>query len=94
MYNISKFFIDKEKRGWKKTYWFIDFHGTIAVPDYGDKSQREFYPGAKEILQLLSEQDDVCLVLWTCSHDDDIEEILAWLKTHDIKFDYINENPE
>jgi len=83
-----------EERGWNRLYWCVDFHDTIAVADYGDLTKRKFFPMAKEVLQLLSKKPEICLILWTCSHKDDIDDMMNWLKEHDINFEYINENPE
>lgn len=84
-----------EKRNWDRIYWFIDYHGTIAVPDYLDNSKKnKFYPMAKIVLQYLCKRKDTCLILWTCSHDNDVIKILKWLKENEIYFSYVNDNPE
>jgi len=85
----------KVKRGWDKTYWYIDIHGTILKPNYQyGNIPKEFYPYAKEALQFLTKLDDVCLILYTCSHQHEIEEYIKFFKENDIIFDYTNENPE
>jgi hypothetical protein len=85
----------KVKRGWDKTFWFFDIHGTILLPNYQyGNIPKEFYPYAKETLQFLSKLDDVCMVLYTCSHPHEIEEYINLFKENEIKFEYINENPE
>jgi len=95
LYNIENSFNSMEEREWSTLYWFIDFHGTIAVPDYNDTSKkRQFYPYAKEVLQMLSKRLDCCVILWTCSHKDDIKDMIEWTTEHGIHFDYVNENPE
>jgi len=53
-----------------------------------------YYPEAKELLQELTARPDVCLILYTCSHPPEIEFYLKNFAAHNIKFDYINENPE
>ena len=59
----------KEKRGWDKTYWFFDIHSTILKPNYQyGNIPKEFYPHAKEAMQLISKLDDVCMVLYTCAY--------------------------
>ena len=93
-FNVERSFEQMKERGWERLYWFIDFHDTIAVADYGDLTKREFFPKAKEVLQFLTNKPEICLVLWTCSHRDDIDDMIKWLKKHDITFEYINENPE
>lgn len=95
LYNIERSWKEAESRGWNRIYWFVDFHDTIAVADYGDpKKMRQFFPYAKESLQLLSKVDSICLVLWTCSHRDSISKMIEFLKENEIYFDYVNENPE
>lgn len=85
----------KEKRGWDKTYWFFDIHGTILKPNYqAGNIPKEFYPHAKEAMQLISKLPDVCMVLYTCSHPHEIEQYLEFFKENNIHFQYVNENPE
>lgn len=85
----------KEKRGWDKTYWFFDLHATVLKPNYSyGNTPKEFYPYAKETLQLLSKMDDICMIIFTCSHPHEIEEYIKLFKENDIKFSYVNENPE
>jgi len=92
---IEKFYQDKEKRGWEKGFFFFDIHGTILKPNYEyGNTPKEFYPYAKEVLQLFSKRKDVCMILYTCSHPDEIEEYLKLFENNNIKFDYVNENPE
>jgi len=85
----------KEERNWDKTYWFFDLHGTVLKPNYlYGNIPTEFYPYAKETLQLLSKLDDICLIIYTCSHPHEIVEYVKLFKENDINFQYINENPE
>jgi hypothetical protein len=92
---IEKFYQDKEKRGWEKGFFFFDIHGTILKPNYEyGNTPKEFYPYAKEVLQLFSKRKDVCMILYTCSHPHEIEEYLKLFENNNIKFDYVNENPE
>jgi hypothetical protein len=88
-------FKNKEERGWDKTFWFFDIHATILKPNYSyGNIPKEFYPYAKETLQLISKLQDIELILYTCSHPHEIEEYLIYFKSYDIHFKYINENPE
>ena len=85
----------KEKRNWDKTYWFLDLHSTILKPNYSvGNIPTEFYPYAKETLQLLTKLSDVVLIMYTCSHPNEIEEYINFFESNNIHFDYINENPE
>lgn len=85
----------KIKRDWDKTYWAFDIHGTILKPNYTyGNTPDDFYPFAKETLQLISSLPDIVSFLYTCSHPHEIEEYLTLFKSFDINFHYVNENPE
>jgi hypothetical protein len=83
------------ERGWKKTYWFIDIHETLIVPNYkyGD-IPKEFYPWAKKTMQMLSSIDEICLIMYTCSWPEEILQYNSYFEENGIHFDYVNENPE
>ncbi len=93
-------FAYREKRGHKlndgyKTYWFVDLHGTVLKPNYTvGKIPKEFYPHAKESLQLLTKLGDISLIMYTCSHPNEIIEYVNFFSQFGITFNYINENPE
>ena len=60
-------------KGWEKTYWAIDIHGTVMKPNYKtNEITTEFYPFAKEALQLLSKRKDIVRILYTCSYPHEI----------------------
>lgn len=92
---VKNHFEIKEKRGWDRTYWFFDLHGTVIKPNYkyGD-IPTEFYPFAKETLQFLTNLNDVVMVMYTCSHPHEIQEYVKFFEDNNIRFKYINENPE
>jgi phosphomannomutase len=84
-----------EKRGWDKTYWAFDLHSTVIKPNYeAGNIPTEFYPLAKEVLQFLTKQDDVCMIMYTCSHPHEIDEYIRFFEEHGIVFEHINANPE
>lgn len=95
---IKNAFNKKNSRGWDKwprLYVFIDLHDVIIPGTYTRNNDgRLFYPYAEEVLKRMSENKKFCLILWTSSHKDSINDILAWLKSYGILFDYVNENPE
>lgn len=92
---LKNHFEYKEKRGWEKGYFFFDIHGTILKPNYTyGNTPKDFYPYAKETLQYLSKLPDVCMILYTCSHPHEIEEYIKLFEENDIKFEYVNDNPE
>jgi len=92
---LKNHFEYKEKRGWDKTYFFFDIHGTILKPNYTyGNTPKDFYPYAKETLQFISKLPDVCMILYTCSHQHEIEEYIKLFEENGINFQYVNENPE
>lgn len=85
----------KITRNWDRTFWAFDIHGTILKPNYTyGNTPDEFYPMAKETLQLISKLSDVVMFLYTCSHPHEVDEYLTLFKVNDIHFKYVNENPE
>lgn len=83
------------KNQWYESYWMVDMHGVITKPT-SDQFDTEihFYPYAKETLQILTRRSDIRLILYTSSYPKQIYGYLDNLKKYDIRFDYINENPE
>lgn len=82
-------------KGWEKTYWAFDIHGTILKPTFKTGVvSTEFYPYAKEVLQLVSKQQDIVTILFTCSYPDEIVQYQKHFLDTGIEFDYVNENPE
>lgn len=95
---INTAFQKKRERGWDKwprMYWAIDLHDVIIKGTYTRNNEgRAFYPDGKEVLQWLSGRKDMCMILYTSSHRDSIEDITRWLGDNGIRFDYVNCNPE
>lgn len=92
---IRKMFKHSFKKKWYKTYWAFDFHGVIIKPHVKDGTfEVEFYPYAKELLQLLSKRDDIILFTFSSSYPEEMEVYKRVFEENDIKFDYFNENPE
>lgn len=81
-------------RGWDHLYWAIDIHGTILKPNYSKGIPTEFYPDAEYVLKKLSNRKDSTLILYTCSHPEEIQEYLEFFKNKGIEFKYVNSNPE
>lgn len=80
---------------WGFTYWAFDLHGTIVKPNFeAGNIPTEFYPYAKEVLQMLSKRDDVVMYMYTCSHPHEQEQYVEFFKKHDIDFKWVNQNPE
>lgn len=92
---INKEFEKAKSRGWDYIYWAIDIHDTMIKSNYQSGNiPSEFYPHAKETLQMLTKRTDVKLILYTCSHPHEIEQYKTLFAENDINFDFINENPE
>jgi hypothetical protein len=92
---IKRSFSKARKKGWDKLYWLIDLHETVLKPNYKEKEiSTEFYPRAKEVLQVLSIRKDIVLILFTCSWPDEIVKYIQFFAEQGINFEYINGNPE
>lgn len=82
-------------RGWDRTYWAVDLHGTVIRPNYrDDELPTEYYEHALLAMQRLSKRPDAVLILYSCSWPREIERYLEKFKTDGVKFDYVNKNPE
>jgi hypothetical protein len=92
---IINAFAYKITRNWDTMYWGFDIHGTILKPNYTyGKTPDEFYPMAKETLQLISKLPDVVTFLYTCSHPNEVVEYIKLFEDNNIHFKFINENPD
>jgi len=84
----------KEKK-WDRTFWAFDIHSTILRPNYRrDEISTEFYPDAKEVMQVISRRKDIVKILHTCSYPWEIKQYLDFFAQHQIHFDHVNQNPE
>jgi len=93
--SIKRSYINAKKKKWNKVYWAFDIHETIVVPNYQyGNIPKEFYPHALETLQMISSRKDIDLIIYTCSHPEEIEKYLKFFKKNKIKFKYVNENPD
>jgi hypothetical protein len=82
------------EKKWDKIYVLVDIHNTVFRPSYRNKETYMWFDGAKETLQYMTKCKQICLILWTSSHEDKIKEYLDVFEANDIHFDYVNENPE
>lgn len=79
---------------WDTLYVAIDWHDTITESTYDASTALKFYPEAIKALQLLSFIPEFKLILFTSSFDQKTNELIKVLKSHNIKIDYVNANPE
>jgi hypothetical protein len=82
-------------KGWVKTYWAFDIHGTMLKPTFETGVvSTEFYPYAKEVMRILTRQQSIVRILYTCSYPAEIVQYLKYFEDSGIRFDYVNENPD
>jgi len=97
---LKKMFKHSEEHQWFETYHAFDIHGVISKPDYrktekiGEEFSINYYPYAKETLQLLSQRNDMILFIFSSSYPNEIKEYIEIFEKDKIHFKYINENPE
>ena len=84
----------KTERHWEKIYVIVDIHDTIVHACYDRPETFDYFPSAREALQLMTSRDDVCLILWSSTYRDKLAMYLTRFATDGIRFDYVNANPE
>ena len=84
----------KKEQGWEKIYILIDIHDTIFKACYENEETYEPFPHAIITLQYLTRHPEFCLILWTSTYPDKIDEYVKKLKSWNISFDMINDNSE
>lgn len=92
---IKNCFENAKRKGWDKTYWAFDIHGTMLKPTFKTGVvSTEFYPYALEVMQILSRQKDIVRILYTCSYPEEIVQYLKYFEANEVNFQYVNENPD
>ena len=92
---IDKMFKHAFEKEWFETYWAFDVHGVILKPNYRKNHfHADFYPWAKETMQLLTKRPDIIMIMFTSSYPEEIAYYNNVFEENDIHFNYINENPE
>jgi len=87
-------FEKKIEKNWEKIYVVVDIHDTIVKACYEEKENYDYFPMAKEALQLLSKREDVCLILWSGCYPDTLSDYMSRFAEDEIVFNYANKNPE
>ena len=91
---IEKVFNGLNNGSFKCIYIMVDVHNTILKPTFDKKETFEYFPYAKETLKLLSEKENIKLIMWTSSYDDKIKMYLKHFEENGIIFNFVNENKE
>jgi hypothetical protein len=82
-------------RQWDIMYWAVDLHGTLLHSSYDNTDLTpQYYPHAKETMALLSREPRFKFILYTCSYEENIKELIRLMGEDCIRFDFINDNPE
>ena len=81
-------------RNWDKIYVLVDIHDTILKACYYEQENYEWFPYAKEALDIMSHAERISLILWTSTHEDTIKKYLEFFKNNGITFDMVNQNIE
>ena len=84
----------KIEKNWEKIYVVVDIHDTIIRACYENEETYDYYPYSREALQLMTNREDICLILWSGCYDEKMAEYRAHFAEEGIHFDYANENPE
>lgn len=91
---LDRLFTMKKERGWEYLYFMIDIHNTVIKPTYDKSTDFEFFPYAKEVLQLICKQTDIKTIMWTSTYPDTIKQYEDKFWEDGIVFDFVNENPD
>ena len=84
----------KKEKNWEKIYVIVDIHDTILKACYENEEVYDYYPYAREALQLMTTREDICLILWSGCYEEKMNEYRNRFAEEGIRFDYSNENPE
>jgi len=84
----------KKEKNWEKIYVVVDIHDTILRACYENEETYDYYPYAREALQLMTNRDDICMILWSGCYDEQMAMYRSRFAEEGILFDYANKNPE
>ena len=84
----------KREKKWDKIYVVVDIHDTILHACYENEETYDYYPYSREALRMMSDREDICLILWSGCYEEKMDEYRAHFAEEGICFDYANENPE
>lgn len=92
-------YVNAKERDWDKIYIAVDIHDTMLVANFDSERSieslpRDWLPGAKEVVQIMSDRKDIHLILNTCSYPKEIAEYVKFFSDEGIEFKEINCNSE
>lgn len=68
----------KKEKNWEKIYVVVDIHDTILRACYENEETYSYYPYAREALQLMTNRDDICMILWSGCYDEQMTGVRAY----------------
>ena len=83
-----------KEKNWEKIYVAVDIHDTILRACYEAEETYDYFPLAFECLWLMSQRNDICLILWSSCHKEVLARYVNHFLSDGIRFDYVNANPE
>ena len=89
---FDKAFQRMKEKSWDEIYIMIDIHDTIFRACYHDEEKHEYFPFAKECLQLMSNDPRLKLILWSSTYPEVLEKYRKFFSTDGINFDMVNIN--
>ena len=91
---FERAFREKAEHGWEKIYVLVDVHDTIMVGEKPERDNPKWYAHAIDALRMMTEREDICLIMWTGAYPLRINKYKRLLAEMGVRFDYENENPE
>lgn len=89
-FNIENVFRLKKERNWHTIYFAVDLHGTLIKPGH---DRCDFYTDAIAVVKWINRRSDCKIILWTSSHQPEVNSFLYECSRNEIHMDFINENP-
>lgn len=91
---IKRAFEKARQRGWKHIFFAFDIHDTIVKANY-DKNilPTEMYEYSENVLKYISSRKDIIMIIYTCSHPEELAKYIHFFNQKEIYFQYSNENP-
>jgi len=93
-YAFERAFEKLRDRRWEKIHIAVDLHGTVIKPTYSVDIVFELYPLAEDVLRIMSNRTDICMILTTSSKPEYRIEFMKFMEKSGVVFDYHNCNPE